>query len=42
MAKQFKEIAPALRDEGIAASVPPDTALVTLSKMATERLQHPE
>ncbi len=39
---ELKEIAPALLDEGIAASVPPDTALVTLSKMATERLQHPE
>ena len=39
---ELKEIAPALRDEGIAASVPPDTALVTLSKMDRERPHHPE
>ncbi len=39
---ELKEIEPALREEGIAVSVPPDTALVTLSKLATEKLQHPE
>ena len=34
---ELKEIAPALHDEGIAASVPPDTALVTLGKVDEER-----
>ena len=35
--EELKEIAPALRDAGIAASVPPDTALVTLGKIDEER-----
>ena len=39
---ELKKIVPALREEGIAVGVPPDTALVTLSKMAMERLEHPE
>ena len=39
---ELKEIAPALSEEGIAVGVPPDTALVTLSKMAMAKLQHPE
>ena len=38
---ELKKIVPALRDEGIAVGVPPDTALVTLSKIAMDRLQHP-
>ena len=39
---ELKEIVPALREEGTAASVPPDTARVTLGKMALERPQHSE
>ncbi len=39
--EELKETAPALRDEGIAASVPPDTALVTLGRVDRERPQHP-
>ncbi len=39
---ELKKIVPALREEGIAVGVPPDTTLVTLSKLALERLQHPE
>jgi hypothetical protein len=39
---ELKRIGPALSEEGIAASFPPETALVTLSKMAMEKLQHPE
>ena len=39
---ELKEIAPAFLEEGIAVGVPADTALVTLSRMATEKLQHPE
>ncbi len=39
---ELKEIVPALRAEGIAVGVPPDTALDTLGKMAKERPQHPE
>ena len=39
---ELKKIVPALNEEGIAASVPPDSALVTLRTMVMERLQHPE
>ena len=38
---ELKKIVPALREEGIAVGIPPDTTLVTLSKLALERLQHP-
>ena len=39
---ELKKIAPALREEGIAVGVPANSALVTLSKTATEKLPHPE
>ena len=35
--EELKEIAPALRDAGIAASAPPDTAQVTLGKVDVDR-----
>ena len=35
--EELKEISSALRDAGIAANVPPDTALVTLGKVDEER-----
>ncbi len=39
---ELKKIVPALREEGITVGIPPDTTQVTLSKLALERLQHPE
>lgn len=39
---ELKENVPALHEKGIAVGVSPDTALITLSKMDRERLQHPE
>ncbi|TMD67861.1 MAG: hypothetical protein E6I91_05925 [Chloroflexi bacterium] len=40
--EELKEIVPALREEGIGVSVPPESALVTLGKTSTERPQQPE
>lgn len=39
---ELKKIAPALREEGIAAGAPANSAQVTLSKTATEKPQPPE
>jgi hypothetical protein len=38
----LKEITPALQEEGIAVGLPPETALVTLTKAGAEKQQHPE
>jgi hypothetical protein len=38
----LKEIIPALQEEGIAVSLPPETALVTLTKAGAEKRQHSE
>ena len=39
---ELKKITPELRVEGIEVGVPPKTALVTLTRIVMEKLQHPE
>ncbi len=39
---ELKKIAPELRIEGIAVGVPPETALVTLTRIVREKQQHAE
>jgi len=39
---ELKKITPELRVEGIEVGVPPETALVTLTRTVMEKLQHPE
>lgn len=39
---ELKKIAPELRVEGIEVGVPPETALITLTKVVTEKQPHPE
>jgi hypothetical protein len=39
---ELKKIAPELRVEGIEVGVPPEAALITLTRIVTEKRAHPE
>jgi tetratricopeptide (TPR) repeat protein len=39
--EELKKITPALQEEGIAVGIPPETALITLTRAVIERLEHP-